>query len=364
MKIIAFYLPQFHCIPENDEWWGKGFTEWTNTKKGKPNFTGHYQPHTPLNDNYYNLLDVNVQKKQIEMAKKYGVDGFCYYHYWFKNGKKLLEKPIENMLHNHDLDMPFCLCWANENWSRRWDGSENEVLMEQDYDDIEGWKDHYRYLSNFFHDERYIKIDGNPILIIYKPDLIDDLKGRLEIMNEMARVDGFNKLIFISQYPQFDADIISAFDYTIEFEPQYTTNKVRYYGFKSLFNNFLLFLNVGSAKILQQLGLRSYKKFSYQIVAKDSWSRKLIDNHFPGAFPNWDNTARKKERSDIYHGSTPDLFKTYIKKQLNKRYQDGSEPLFLFINAWNEWAEGAHLEPDEKYKHSYLEALRDAKNNL
>lgn len=361
MKVIAFYLPQFHSIPENDKWWGKGFTEWTNTKKGIPNFKGHYQPHIPFENNYYNLLDKETQKSQIELAKKYGVDGFCYYHYWFKNGKKLLERPIENMLHDSSVDMPFCLCWANETWSRRWDGSENEILIEQDYGDINNWKAHYNYLSQFFHDKRYIKIKNNPILVIYKPNEIEQLEEKLNYWNELAKKDGFEKIVYMVQYPQFNQKIEQLFDYTIEFEPQYTSDKARRKKMNTLINDPILFFNIGIARILQAMGIRTYKKFSYKIVSRNSSNRRLEYKHLPGAFPNWDNTARKKLKSDIYHGSSPSLFYRYLCKQFKKRYDNGSSPEFIFINAWNEWAEGAHLEPDEKYGYSYLSALKKAK---
>ena len=174
-KIIAFYLPQYHAIPENDQWWGKGFTEWTNVKKAKPLFEGHDQPRIPLNHNYYNLLDDNTKIWQANLAKKYGVYGFCYYHYWFKGGKKLLEKPAEQMLSNKSIDLPFCFCWANENWTRNWDGGNREIMVEQDYGNKDDWECHFQYLLQFFKDKRYITVDGKPLFIIYKPDLIIDI---------------------------------------------------------------------------------------------------------------------------------------------------------------------------------------------
>lgn len=225
MKIIAFYLPQFHTFPENDKWWGKGFTEWTNTKKGKPNFTGHYQPHTPLNGNYYDLVnDENVLPEQIRLAKEYGVDGFCFYHYWFAQGKKLMEKPIERFLADKSLNMPFCLCWANENWSRRWDGSEQSVLIAQDYGDGEDRKNHIEYLMKFFSDERYLRDEkGRPILLIYKPQLIDNLDVLLAEWREAVMAAGFPGVCFACQYPQNDRSLRDKFDHWIDFEPAATT---------------------------------------------------------------------------------------------------------------------------------------------
>ena len=172
IKVIAFYLPQFHAIPENDKSYGKGFTEWTNVKKAKPLFADHNQPRVPLNQNYYDLLEQGVMKNQADLAKKYGVYGFCYYHYWFADGKKLLEKPLETMLTDKSVDIPYCICWANENWTRRWDGGNNEVIVEQNYGDRANITRHAQYLTQFFKDERYIKEDGRPLLLIYKPELI------------------------------------------------------------------------------------------------------------------------------------------------------------------------------------------------
>ena len=187
VKIIPFYLPQFHTIPENDEWWGEGFTEWTNVKKAKPLFEGHDQPRIPLNNNYYNLMDDNVKIWQAKLAKEYGIFGFCYYHYWFKGGRQLLEKPAEQMLKNKEIDIPFCFCWANENWSKNWDGGNREVIMEQDYGSQEDWEKHFRYFVRFFRDERYITVHGKPLLIIYKPEQITDLQQMVVYFRKRAK---------------------------------------------------------------------------------------------------------------------------------------------------------------------------------
>jgi len=366
MKIIAFYLPQFHAFPENDEWWGKGFTEWTNTKKGKPVFRGHYQPHTPMNENYYDLvLDKSVLPKQIEMAKAYGVDGFCYYHYWFANGKKLMEKPIERMLADKSLDIPFCLCWANENWSRRWDGSEESILMAQDYGDKQGWIDHFNYLLEFFKDNRYLKDDqGRPILLIYKPQLIDTLDELLACWRGLAKDAGLSGICIVCQYPQYGDPIEEKFDHHIEFEPAATTG-IPGDDFKRAWKISPKYaLEVGMTKLLQATKIRSYKKYNYKDAVVASLKRPLRNSkEWLGVFTGWDNTARRGKNGIIYHNSTPEMFEEYVEKQLRKSLQAGQEGV-LFINAWNEWAEGAHLEPDEKYGMRYLEALRRAKDKV
>ncbi|MBO6243650.1 MAG: glycoside hydrolase family 99-like domain-containing protein, partial [Clostridia bacterium] len=169
MMVVAFYLPQFYSFPENDKWWGEDFTEWTNVKKSKPLWNGHYQPTIPLNNNFYRLDSIEPMKEQVRLARKYGVDGFCFYHYWFGKNRQLMEKPVENYLKEPSLDLPFCLCWANHNWSRTWVGGDKDVLMDMNYGDEEEWGKHFNYLIKFFKDDRYIKIDNKPVLVIYLP---------------------------------------------------------------------------------------------------------------------------------------------------------------------------------------------------
>ena len=230
IKMIAFYLPQFHSIPENDRAWGKGFTEWTNIKKAVPLFEGHNQPRIPLNENYYNLLDSKTQVWQSELALKYGVYGFCYYHYWFKNGKKLLEKPLENMLQNKDIKIPFCISWANENWSKRWDGGNQELIAEQDYGNEQDWEMHFEYLLNFFKDERYITLGGKPVFLIYKPGEIPCLSEMLNYFDLKAKENGLKGICFMIQNPiyYFGYDFRwDKFDYLINFEPFFTYDYMR-----------------------------------------------------------------------------------------------------------------------------------------
>lgn len=372
-KIIALYLPQFHTIPENDKWWGKGFTEWTNTRKAKPLFDGHYQPKTPLNQNYYDLSDVTVMEKQAALAKKYGVFGFCYYHYWFKGGKKLLEKPVENMLENKKVDIPFCLCWANENWSRNWDGGNREIIMEQDYGGQKDWEKHFQYLLNFFKDERYITWNGSPILVVYKPEEIEQFNKMRRCFEKLAVEAGFPGLIIVRQFPTSyfnKSENNLNIDYTVKFEPvmaSYTEAYKNYDGMnskvKAVFKNFLKAVHsekvwkslkkmkANIKPVKKELIIEDYDETWNVIINKEPYGEKLIN----GAFTAWDNTARNV-CGKVYHGSTPEKFEGYMKELLKK---DSALDL-IFINAWNEWAEGAYLEPDEKYGYSYLEALKRA----
>ena len=223
MKIIAFYLPQFHNIPENDEWWGDGFTEWTNVKKAKPLYEGHMQPRVPLGGNYYNLLDDNVKIWQADLAKKYGVYGFCYYHYWF-NGKMLLEKPMEQMLANKEVDIPFCICWANEPWTKAWVGDERKLLIAQEYGQEEEWKQHFMYLLPFFKDERYITKNGKPLFVFYRPDIVPCMKEMIETWDKLAKENGLSGITFAFQSGDYDwnnSKEAKLFDYDIEFQPPY-----------------------------------------------------------------------------------------------------------------------------------------------
>lgn len=355
VKIYSFYLPQFHTFPENDKWWGKGFTEWTNTKKASPLFEGHYQPHTPLDDYYYDLMqDPKIMYKQIELAKGSGVDGFCFYHYWFENGHKLMEKPIEKFLNSPDMDIEFCLCWANENWTRRWDGQDKEILIKQDYDDKNGWIKHFEYLKDFFCDGRYLKDSkGRPVLVIYKPDLISCINDMLDLWNKMAIKIGFNGLCFVYQYPNRDKKVDKLFDYRIEFEPIETTTFFK----KDIIKKYESVYLIIKERLNAFFHHRKYKLYDYQQVAKISMRRRIDERTWPGVFPSWDNTARRGERATIFNHSDPIIFEKYLTEQMKKLWAVNKDGI-IFINAWNEWAEGAHLEPDKKMGLGYLEAIK------
>lgn len=361
LKKIAFYLPQFHSIPENDRWWGDGFTEWTNVKNSKPQFRGHIQPEQPLNDNYYNLLEEDVQEWQSQLALDYGIDGFCYYHYWFE-GKLLLEKPMENMLTNSNIKIPFCICWANETWSRTWDGQESEILIKQNYSESEtAWKLHFDYLLPFFKDERYIKHNGCPMLIIYKPHLISNCQNMIAYWKELAKENGFSDLYVGYQHcSSSDYDLKTlGLDFGIAFEPFYSVfeiiketstlqGKINYL-FKNP-HNILYYL--------QHKLLNIPKKYNYDEIWNRINCRKLNENVYPGMFMSWDNTPRRGAHANIFYKSSPEKFHMYGSQLLGEYVKKNSNG-YIFINAWNEWAEGAHLEPDVVNGYKYLEAIKD-----
>ena len=374
MKIIAFYLPQFHNIPENDEWWGDGFTEWVNVKAAKPLFEGHQQPKVPLNDNYYNLLDDNVKIWQAKIAKEHGVYGFCYYHYWF-SGKMLLEKPMEQMLKNKAVDIPFCISWANETWTKAWVNDEKKVLIVQKYGEKDEWKQHFDYLLPFFKDDRYIKENNKPLFIIYRPEVVECLNEMLDYWNQLAIENGFDGMCFAYQTINMDitnGSDTSRFDYDIEFQPSYarfdmSNQKSKLAVLKKIRRNVAKWFEkkfgidllrytspMMARKLLHTNGI-DYSEAWETILARKPISNKCI----PGAFAAWDNTPRHKERGWVYTNNTPEIFEKYLEKQI-VRARDVYHKDMIFMYAWNEWAEGGYLEPDEEHGYAYLDAIRTA----
>lgn len=358
MKIIAFYLPQFHTFPENDEWWGKGFTEWTSVKNAVPIIKGHVQPKVPLNNEYYNLEDIKVMEKQAEMAEKYGIYGFCYYHYWF-DGKMLMQKPMEQMLQNKNIKLPFCICWANENWTRTWARKSKEILIAQTYNDKQDWAAHFDYLYQFWKDERYIKIDGMPLMIIYRPEIISVRKEMLNYWQELAQKKGLKGIVLAYQRSEYDHRFDCAgsmFRYGIEYQPSYIKN-IQDKEWPMLVKRSL---NMVFSKLPFKLRkwnayCSSYDKAWEAILKLQPRDEKMI----PGAFVNWDATPRHKKRGSFYVGATPEKFRKYLSAQI-KRAKEIYQKDMIFLFAWNEWGEGGYLEPDEQNGYQMLEAVREA----
>ncbi|MCF8359106.1 MAG: glycoside hydrolase family 99-like domain-containing protein [Prolixibacteraceae bacterium] len=347
IRLIAFYLPQFHTIPENDKWWGKGFTEWINVKKAFPVFKDHYQPKTPSELGYYNLSYIDIIEKQSELASYYGIFGFCYYYYWF-SGKKLLEKPLNNILNTKKPASPFCICWANENWTRRWDGLDQEILIEQKYE--EGWHiNFFNEILPILKDYRYIKIDNKPLLLIYRIDCIPDSKRIIGEWKVMAKNNGLNELHiagiqYIGMTPE--APISYGADASVEFPPHMHIND----------RAFLKTDNIEGLDDNFDGYIEDYKQASINFISREPsdniWYRTL--------FPSWDNTARRGLKSHVYKGSTPELYKEWLSFLVDYSFSAPKGQPIIFINAWNEWAEGAYLEPDKKYGRKYLEATCEA----
>lgn len=341
-KFIAWYLPQYHEIPENNKWWGEGFTEWANVKKAMPRFKNHYQPREPLEDNYYSLDNLETLKWQARLMEQYNIYGLCFYHYWFKNGKKLLEKPAELLLNNKDVHMPFCFSWANEPWTRAWDGKSGEVIMPQEYGGEKEWRDHYEYLKPFFEDHRYIKMEGKPVFVIYKSELIPDVKEMIIYWDNLAKQDGFDGIYFINTLRNGNSfKNSSAFNSNVEFEPFYSTS------------NLVKACDRFRRKFKGVQLTRSYDHITRKSISKiPKHNMKTI----PGIFVDWDNTARK-DPAFIMKGFSLEKFSRYVEKKVKKGKKVYNSE-FMFINAWNEWAEGTYLEPDKKYGHSILSILK------
>lgn len=360
---IAIYLPQYHPIPENDRWWGPGFTEWTNVVKAKPRFRNHYQPHYPADLGFYDLRIPEVREMQVRIAKEYHIYGFCYYHYWF-NGKRLLGRPIDEVYSSGKPDLPFCFCWANENWTRAWDGAESQVLIEQHYS-LEDDHNHIRFLIPYFKDKRYIKVNGKPVFILYKPDLFPDLKKTISIFREESAKEGLD--LYVCRFERslgLSGEGINeiGFDAAIEFQPLSLT-------FKEYIEKFSE-LSIPS-RIVRKIKKELYKKMHRQYLSRDN----IIDYNkfvkldlsqempkykcFPGVSPGWDNSARRTGTNAlIFKNSTPEAFGHWYKSKIKRFVPYSDEENFIFINAWNEWAEGNHLEPCQKWGFQYLEQLK------
>ncbi|GAA5170314.1 glycoside hydrolase family 99-like domain-containing protein [Viridibacterium curvum] len=346
LRSIAFYLPQFHPIAENDAWWGKGFTEWTNVTRAEPLFEGHNQPRRPADLGYYDLRVPEIMEQQAALARQHGIHGFCYYYYWFA-GRRLLERPLDRMLASGSPDFPFCLCWANENWSRRWDGSEQEVLMKQEYGPDYARRI-IRDMMPFLQDKRYITVDGKPLLLVYRVDIIPDCAEMTAIWREEAISAGLPGLylVRVESFVELDPRPYG-FDAACEFPP-HLLNTVAIVD-----NSTLPKLNPAFEGCV----------FDYSKVARHYGDKPAPAGYkrFKGLVPSWDNTARKKLKPYVLDRSTPDLYKAWLSQCLRDTAArfTGDERL-VFINAWNEWAEGCYLEPDQKFGHQYLEATRDA----
>jgi hypothetical protein len=335
--LIAFYLPQFHPVPENDEWWGKGFTEWTNVAKARPLFPGHYQPHLPADLGFYDLRLPETRQSQADLAREYGVYGFCYYHYWFK-GKRLLERPFAEVLASGKPDFPFCLCWANENWTRRWDGHDEEILVAQVYCE-EDDKEHIRWLVDAFRDERYIKVRGRPLFLVYRANELPDPVRTTSVWREEARRRGAGE-IFLCRVESFagerDDPAKIGFDASVEFQPDWC--------------------HFGPARRRGANDVYDYTSVLERMLQKEPPGH----TRFPCVMPSWDNAPRRRSGATILHGSTPQLYQDWLREALHRAQHNEGTDGIVFLNAWNEWGEGNHLEPCQRWGRAYLEATREA----
>lgn len=348
-RVIAFYLPQFHPIPENDEWWMKGFTEWTNVGKARPLFPGHYQPKVPADLGYYDLRVPETRKAQADMARAYGIEGFCYWHYWFGNGKRLLERPFNEVLASGEPDFPFCLSWANESWRGFYHGVKNrETLIEQLYPGEDDAIAHFNEVLPAFKDHRYIKVDGKPLFMVYHPFDHPDMKGFIEQWRELALKNGLDGLYLVGQTYHLDEEraeleamgfdainVVRLFDYERKAPAAYRHAKRWHHWFK-----FPLIVK--------------YKTASKFFVAPEDYDKDVI----PTIIPNWDHSPRSGKHGLVLHHSEPELFEEHVKDVMSCLEQKLPEHCIVFAKSWNEWAEGNYLEPDMRYGKQYLEVLK------
>ncbi len=347
VKLIAFYLPQYHPIPENDRWWGQGFTEWTNVSKARPNFVGHYQPRLPGELGFYDLRVEEVMARQAELAKTYGIHGFCFYYYWFA-GQRLLEMPVERLLAKGVPDIPYCLCWANENWTRRWDGNDREILMGQRHDDADDAAV-IRDLMRHFRHPNYIRVDGRPFLAVYRPSLFPDMRRTVQTWRRLCREEGIGE-IYLTLVESFEADggridpRTLDMDASVEFPAHTPLTEIAPPGpvLRPEFRGHV----------------RDYRELVFKTAAQalPAWTR------FRGVLPGWDNTARRQNDGYMLTNASPGAYQAWLEDVLQQtREQNFGDERMVFVNAWNEWGEGAYLEPDRRYGRSYLEATRNAR---
>ena len=360
-RLIAFYLPQFHPIPENDEWWGKGFTEWTNVAKARPLFPGHYQPRIPADLGFYDLRLPEVRLAQANMAREHGIEGFCYWHYWFA-GERLLERPFNEVLKSGEPEFPFCLAWANESWTGIWYGAPNRVLKAQTYPGLKDHEAHFETLLEAFADRRYITVDNKPVFGIFRPRKLPEARRVTDYWRDLAIKAGLKGLYLVGQLESpehtvwnpnengFDAVTISNQSRILHEQPNDTFRKVR--------RRLLGYPRVQSfyTKVLQH-PFRVYgysEALSYFLV-----NDKLDFEYYPCVIPGWDNTPRSGLQGLVLHDSTPELFRRQVREALNLVANKPVDHRIIFIKSWNEWAEGNYLEPDQKFGKKYLKVIKD-----
>jgi lipopolysaccharide biosynthesis protein len=361
-KIVAFHLPQFYPTPDNDAWWGRGFTDWRNVVKARPRFRGHYQPHLPSDLGFYDLRVPETRAAQAEMARDHGVHGFCYFHYWY-NGRRVIEKPVDAILESGEPDFPFMLCWANHDFTRIWNGSDQALLLTHEYTD-DDYRRHARHLLRYFADRRYIRVDGKPFFLLYQADKPPQLERFVDHFQQVAREEGFSEGLYLAfASPGFlahdDAHYMKAgFDACVDIQPGRNT----VWAAAGAGNALELLRRTLPAPLYNTLkrNARATKRLSYpkyvDTHARGDWPAAFLK--FPCVFPSWDNTARSHSAIAIQNLEGAE-FAQFLDAQKPRLAAMPSDRQFLFVNAWNEWAEGCHLEPDSRLGLLFLETLRD-----
>jgi lipopolysaccharide biosynthesis protein len=357
-RLIAFYLPQYHPIPENDGWWGKGFTEWTNVAKARPLFPGHYQPHVPADLGFYDLRVAETRAAQAELAQEHGIEGFCYWHYWF-GGRQLLHRPFEEVLRSGEPRYPFCLAWANQSWTGIWHGAPNRMLIEQTYPGDADHRAHFYSLADAFGDSRYLQVDGKPIFVIYNPHSLPEAARFTDLWRELALKAGLKGLYFIAiAGPGWDPGA-HGFDATLMDNPNVAFEGLGHFWKSRLDGVSKKLTGMGFKELKRKARARpatyEYREFMSHALPELS---TLYDN-YPCVIPNWDNTPRSSLRAIVIQNSTPQLYRTHLRRAIDQVTGRDRDRRLVFVKAWNEWAEGNYLEPDLQFGRAYLEATRD-----
>ena len=352
MKIIAYYLPQFHPIKENNDWWGSGFTEWTNVGKAKKYFKNHYQPKIPKDLGYYDLRIPEIREQQAELAKEAGVDAFCYWHYWFGNGRRLLEMPFNEVLKSGKPDLSFCLGWANESWKAKvWDfnsSKKDRTLIEQLYPGDQDYVDHFYAVLDSFKDKRYFNYSNKPVFVIYKPFLIPDVTNFIRTWKDLALKEGLEGVHFIG-YTEKSTNIESLMK--IGFDAVNIVRNGEYAYNKKLLKRILF------PTILYKL-FRRPLKINYKLMIQFFVQEEEKANHvYPSIIPNWDHTPRSGYKGSVFHNSTPVLFSRHVKEVFKCVKNKKDEDKIIFLKSWNEWGEGNYMEPDLRFGKKYIEVL-------
>lgn len=352
VRVIAFYLPQFHPIPENDKWWGKGFTEWTNVGKAKPLFKGHYQPRIPADLGYYDLRVPETRQAQADLAKEYGIEGFLYWHYWFGNGRRLLERPFNEVLNSGEPDFPFCLGWANHSWQGIYCGVKTkEALIEQQYGGKEDYEKHFYDVLPAFKDKRYIQIDQKPLFYIHSPLASSEIKTFVEVWQKLALDNGLQGVCFVGNANNNTESIneVLSFCSYVNVDTLFEFKK-RDFSFWDKVKN----------KIFREV-FKTGNIYEYKNAMKYFYSQKVDKKrYFPTTIPGWDHTPRTGSVGNVLNNSTPEYFKQHVKDVFKEVKEKRKEERIVFLKSWNEWAEGNYMEPDLKYGHGFLISLRDA----
>jgi len=354
VRVIAYYLPQYHPIPENDRWWGPGFTEWTNVTKCTSLFPGHHQPNLPADLGFYDLRVPETREQQARLASDFGLEGFCYWHYWFGNGRRILERPFMEVLRDGRPSLPFCLGWANESWAGHHHGLKNRLLIEQQYPGLSDYQDHYRALESAFLDNRYIKVCGKPLFVVYKPNDLPNPRQFTDCWRKLAIESGLPGLHLVGVGDSNWNPSHFGFDASILHEPWETLKLIP----ESLIDRVLMWL---LKKDLAALTARVFgypRVFDYSKFVESAFSNPIDYPNYPCVIPNWDTSPRLGTHAVVLQGANPELFAKLLRKGIEQVANREQEERLVFIKSWNEWAEGNFVEPDRRFGRAYLESIK------